>query len=114
MKAYDWSRRRYSEESERRLPLVREGDALDATELSPCRVTPPSRRPGSTEPTLVAKLEELGAGRPSTYASIIETIQNRGDVWKKGSALVPSLDRLRRHHHARTAFRRTGGLRLHP
>ena len=89
MKAYDWSPEEDSEDSERRLPLVREGDALDATELSPEGHTtkPPAR---FTEPTLVAKLEELGVGRPSTYASIIETIQNRGYVWKKGSALVPS------------------------
>ena len=36
------------------------------------------------------RLEELGVGRPSTYASIMQTIQDRGYVWKKGSALVPS------------------------
>jgi DNA topoisomerase-1 len=35
-------------------------------------------------------MEELGVGRPSTYASIIATIQDRGYVWKKGTALVPS------------------------
>ncbi len=35
-------------------------------------------------------MEELGIGRPSTYASILQTIQDRGYVWKKGSALVPS------------------------
>ena len=89
MKAYDWSPEDESEDSERRLPLVREGDALDATDLSPegHATKPPAR---FTEPTLVAKLEELGVGRPSTYASIIETIQTRGYVWKKGSALVPS------------------------
>jgi DNA topoisomerase-1 len=90
MQAYDWSPADDGDEdSERRLPPVRTGDALDATELSPEGHTtkPPAR---FTEPTLVAKLEELGVGRPSTYASIIETIQNRGYVWKKGSALVPS------------------------
>jgi len=90
MQAYDWSPADDSDEdSERRLPPVRTGDALDATELSPegHSTKPPAR---FTEPTLVAKLEELGVGRPSTYASIIETIQNRGYVWKKGSALVPS------------------------
>lgn len=43
-----------------------------------------------TEASLVKKLEELGVGRPSTYASIISTIQDRGYVWKKGSALIPS------------------------
>ncbi|MEZ5168128.1 MAG: topoisomerase C-terminal repeat-containing protein [Acidimicrobiales bacterium] len=48
---------------------------------------PPSR---FTEASLVKRLEELGVGRPSTYASIIGTIQDRGYVWKKGSALVPS------------------------
>ena len=65
------------------------GNSYITTDLSPEGHTtkPPAR---FTEPTLVAKLEELGVGRPSTYASIIETIQNRGYVWKKGSALVPS------------------------
>ena len=48
---------------------------------------PPARY---TEASLVAKLEELGVGRPSTYASILETIQYREYVWKKGSALVPT------------------------
>ena len=43
-----------------------------------------------SEPTLVKKLEEEGIGRPSTYASILGTIINRGYVWKKGQALVPS------------------------
>ena len=49
--------------------------------------SPPARY---TEAKLVAKLEELGIGRPSTYASIMTTIIDRGYVWKKGSALVPS------------------------
>ena len=48
---------------------------------------PPARY---TEAKLVARLEELGIGRPSTYASIMSTIVDRGYVWKKGSALVPS------------------------
>ena len=90
MQAYDWNPSDDDDEgSERRLPPVRTGDALDVTELTPEGHTtkPPAR---FTEPTLVARLEELGVGRPSTYASIIETIQNRGYVWKKGSALVPS------------------------
>jgi len=43
-----------------------------------------------TEASLVRRLEELGVGRPSTYASIIGTIQDRGYVWKRGTALVPS------------------------
>ena len=49
--------------------------------------SPPARY---TEPTLVKKLEELGIGRPSTYAAILGTILNRGYVWKKGQAIVPS------------------------
>ena len=48
---------------------------------------PPARY---TEPTLVKKLEELGIGRPSTFASIIQTIQDRGYVVKRGRALVPT------------------------
>ena len=48
---------------------------------------PPARY---TEPSLVAKLEELEIGRPSTYASIIRTITSRDYVFKKGSALVPT------------------------
>ena len=48
---------------------------------------PPARY---TEASLVKRLEELGVGRPSTYASTIKTIQDREYVWKKGTALVPS------------------------
>ena len=77
------------EDRERRLPNVSEGDALDAQSLTPegHRTNPPARY---TEASLVKMLEELGIGRPSTYASIISTIQDRGYVWKKGSALVPT------------------------
>jgi len=85
----DWKSDDDSDESERRLPSLAVGDPLAATEITPDGHTtkPPAR---FTEPSLVAKMEELGVGRPSTYASIIETIQGRGYVWKKGSALVPS------------------------
>ncbi|GAB3317143.1 type I DNA topoisomerase [Geodermatophilus aquaeductus] len=78
-----------SDDAERRLPRVERGQQLDTRELEPKGHTtsPPSRY---TEPSLVARLEELGIGRPSTYASIMQTIQDRGYVWKKGSALVPS------------------------
>jgi DNA topoisomerase I len=74
---------------ERRLPVLAEGDALQAHELSPKghETSPPPRY---TEASLVKRMEELGVGRPSTYASIINTIQSRGYVWKKGTALVPS------------------------
>ena len=49
---------------------------------------PPARY---TEASLVKAMEEIGVGRPSTYASIVSTILDRGYVWKKGSAMVPSL-----------------------
>jgi DNA topoisomerase I len=78
-----------SDDAERRLPHVERGQQLDTRELEAKghSTTPPSRY---TEPSLVARLEELGIGRPSTYASIMQTIQDRGYVWKKGSALVPT------------------------
>jgi DNA topoisomerase-1 len=86
MQVEEW---RSDDDEERRLPALTAGDALDASEVTADGHTtkPPAR---FTEASLVAKLEELGVGRPSTYASIMETIQNRGYVWKKGSALVPS------------------------
>ncbi|MFA7324746.1 MAG: DNA topoisomerase, partial [Candidatus Nanopelagicales bacterium] len=76
-------------DSENELPALSEGQILDAKELNPVghTTTPPSR---FTEAKLVQRLEELGIGRPSTYASIMSTIVDRGYVWKKGSALVPS------------------------
>ncbi len=78
-----------SDDEERRLPAIDVGDEVTALEFSPegHDTQPPARY---TEASLVKRLEELGVGRPSTYASIIGTIQNRGYVWKKGSALVPS------------------------
>ena len=77
------------DDSERRLPRLRRDQPLDPRELAPQGHTtvPPARY---TEPSLVKAMEELGIGRPSTYASIMQTIQDRGYVWKKGSALVPS------------------------
>jgi DNA topoisomerase-1 len=77
------------EQRERPLPAVSEGDALSGSEFAPKghETQPPAR---FTEASLVKRLEELGVGRPSTYASILSTIQQRGYVWKKGSALVPS------------------------
>src|SRR3954470_15449591 len=78
-----------SDDDERRLPNVNEGDALELVKLEPHghETNPPAR---FTEATLVRTLEELGIGRPSTYASIIGTILDRGYVFKKGTALVPS------------------------
>ena len=80
-------------EEDRELPSLTEGQKLSVTELNPEGHTtkPPARY---TEASLVGKLEELGIGRPSTYASIMSTIVDRGYVWKKGSALVPSFTAL--------------------
>jgi len=77
------------EDREVRLPALAVGDTVTAESLEPKDHTtqPPAR---FTEASLVKALEELGVGRPSTYASIIATIQDRGYVWKKGSALIPS------------------------
>jgi DNA topoisomerase-1 len=77
------------EDQEVLLPPLRAGQGLEvvAVEAKGHSTTPPAR---FSEASLVKKLEELGVGRPSTYASIIATIQDRGYVWKKGSALVPS------------------------
>jgi DNA topoisomerase I len=74
---------------ERRLPPLAEGDRIRAIELRPDghETQPPAR---FNEASLIKRLEELGVGRPSTYASIMGTIQDRGYVWKKGNALVPS------------------------
>jgi DNA topoisomerase-1 len=77
------------EEADRRLPPLEEGQELENRSLEAVghETTPPARY---TEATLVRSLEERGIGRPSTYASIIGTIIDRGYVFKKGSALVPS------------------------
>ncbi|MFF5310449.1 type I DNA topoisomerase [Streptomyces massasporeus] len=77
------------DDRERRLPQVTEGDALSAQEITVDghATKPPARY---TEASLVKELEEREIGRPSTYASIIGTILDRGYVFKKGTALVPS------------------------
>ncbi|MEU8758573.1 type I DNA topoisomerase [Streptomyces sp. NPDC048659] len=77
------------DDRERRLPQVAEGDALAAEEITVDghATKPPARY---TEASLVKELEEREIGRPSTYASIIGTILDRGYVFKKGTALVPS------------------------
>jgi DNA topoisomerase I len=77
------------DDAEKRLPRLHRDQLLSVERLLPQghTTTPPPR---FTEASLVKALEELGIGRPSTYASIIRTIQERGYIWKKGSALVPS------------------------
>ena len=71
------------------LPPLAGGDVVPVESLTPQGHTtsPPARY---TEASLVKRLEELGIGRPSTWASIIQTIQDRGYVWKKSQALVPT------------------------
>lgn len=77
------------DDQETRLPNLQEGDAVAAASLSANghETKPPARY---TEATLIKELEDREIGRPSTYASIIGTILNRGYVYKKGTALVPA------------------------
>ncbi|MEI2774502.1 MAG: type I DNA topoisomerase [Tetrasphaera sp.] len=76
-------------EEERRLPHLREGDGLDVrrTKAAGHETSPPARY---TEATLVKALEQKEIGRPSTYEPTLATIQDRGYVYKRGSALVPT------------------------
>ena len=92
LKAYvedidDASKRR--DDAETRLPALEQGAAVSAATVTPegHETKAPSRY---TEATLIKELEDREIGRPSTYASIIGTILNRGYVYKKGTALVPA------------------------
>jgi DNA topoisomerase-1 len=78
-----------ADDVESRLPALVKGQGLTADSLEALghNTQPPARY---TEPSLVKALEELGIGRPSTYASIMQTIQERGYVFKRGQALIPS------------------------
>ncbi|MEU4565727.1 type I DNA topoisomerase [Micromonospora sp. NPDC023956] len=78
-----------AEDAERRLPNLVKDQPLTADQLvaQEHHTQPPSRY---TEASLVKALEELGIGRPSTYASIMQTIQDRGYVVKRGQAMIPS------------------------
>ncbi|GAB4094979.1 type I DNA topoisomerase [Brachybacterium horti] len=83
---------RYGGEDEggdKRLPQMSEGQELETRDLTPDghSTTPPPRY---TEASLVRALEERGIGRPSTYASTVATVQDRGYVLRRGTALVPS------------------------
>ncbi|RTR27744.1 type I DNA topoisomerase [Deinococcus radiophilus] len=74
---------------ETHLPPLKEGDTATAQDVAAesHETQPPAR---FTEASLVQGLEAAGIGRPSTYASIIQTIQDRGYAQRKGQALVPS------------------------
>ena len=77
------------DDAKTKLPPLKKDQKVNVTEFT-CEghdTKPPARY---TEPTLVKKLEELGIGRPSTFASIMQTIQDRGYVTKRGRALVPT------------------------
>ncbi len=77
------------DDQETRLPNLTQGETVSAASIQAAghETKPPARY---TEPTLIKELEEREIGRPSTYASIMGTIVNRGYVYKKGSALVPA------------------------
>jgi len=92
-------------DDERRLPPLQVGEKVETTSLQPDghSTSPPARY---TEASLVKALEDRGIGRPSTYASIMGTILDRGYVFKKGTALVPtflafSVTKLLEKHFAR-------------
>jgi DNA topoisomerase-1 len=104
-----------SDDRETRLPNVSEGDSVTAAAINASghQTKPPARY---TEATLIRELEERLIGRPSTYASIIGTILNRGYVYKKGTALVPawlafSVIRLLEEHFTRlVSYEFTAGM----
>jgi DNA topoisomerase-1 len=104
-----------ADDQETRLPNVAEGDAVSAANIRAegHSTKPPARY---TEATLIKELEEREIGRPSTYASIIGTILNRGYVYKKGTALVPawlafSVIRLLEEHFSRlVSYEFTAGM----
>jgi DNA topoisomerase-1 len=85
----DENTKKDEDDSKTKLPPLKKGQKVNVTDFT-CEgheTKPPARY---TEPTLVKKLEELGIGRPSTFASIMQTIQDRGYVTKRGRALVPT------------------------
>jgi DNA topoisomerase-1 len=89
VEAHDESDDTQSDDAQTRLPRLSDGQQLrpESITASGHETRPPARY---TEPSLVAKLEELEIGRPSTYATILRTITARDYVFKKGSALVPT------------------------
>jgi DNA topoisomerase-1 len=102
---YEEGRDDEDENADPTLPDLKPGDRVEARELEPQghETSPPPRY---TEATLVKALEERGIGRPSTYASILATILDRGYVVKRGTALVPTflafaVTRLLEQHYGR-------------
>jgi len=88
MRVYEEGRDDVTDEDDKRLPQIMQGEPAEKRAISPEQhfTQPPPRY---TEATLVKKMEELGIGRPSTYASIVTTIQDRGYVRKEKNRLIP-------------------------
>ena len=88
LKVYEEGRDDVENEDDKRLPQIAQGEAMIKRGVTPEQhfTQPPPRY---TEATLVKKMEELGIGRPSTYASIVTTIQDRGYVTKEKNRLYP-------------------------
>ena len=88
LKVYDQGRDDDEDEDGKRLPQLMEGEPSEKRAITPEQhfTQPPPRY---TEATLVKRMEELGIGRPSTYASIVTTIQDRGYVRKDKNRLIP-------------------------
>lgn len=81
--------KRNDDDADQSLPAVSVGDELTVSDVEP-KGHSTSPKPRYTEASLVKALEEKGIGRPSTFASIIGVILDRGYVTKRGQALVPS------------------------
>ncbi|WP_370402252.1 type I DNA topoisomerase [Sulfitobacter sp. JB4-11] len=88
LRVYEEGRDDVVDEDDKRLPQITQGDKTDKRDVTPEQhfTQPPPRY---TEATLVKRMEELGIGRPSTYASIVTTIQDRGYVRREGQRLIP-------------------------
>ncbi|MGL4415391.1 type I DNA topoisomerase [Roseinatronobacter monicus] len=87
LKVYEEGRDDVIDDDDKRLPQIAQGDAMTKHSVTPEQhfTQPPPRY---TEATLVKRMEELGIGRPSTYASIVTTIQDRGYVTKDKNRLI--------------------------
>ena len=88
LRVYDQGRDDEEDEDGRRLPLIHEGETAEKRAVTPEQHFTQAP-PRYTEATLVKRMEELGIGRPSTYASIIGTIQDRDYVRKEQNRLIP-------------------------
>ncbi|MEC8630111.1 MAG: type I DNA topoisomerase [Pseudomonadota bacterium] len=88
LRVYEEGRDDVVEDDDKRLPQLAQGDKTAKKDVTPEQhfTQPPPR---FTEATLVKRMEELGIGRPSTYASIVTTIQDRGYVRKDANRLIP-------------------------